>query len=145
MAMNKKEQAAFDAAQREAKLARALSWSTPMHSGPIEPDVLVPDIGKVTRGWVVRSVVTFGVNYYCVEMAASKANAHITSSDKDRIERWIKGGGYVSGSQKGIPLHSTKLRAWMSARRMAELDSAKVLLRIDEEIEAERLAAGGAS
>lgn len=134
MAMNKKERDALVAAQRDARLARALTWAT-QHLGDLEPDIPVPvaGAGKKTFGWVVRG---HGIESR-VYFAASSSIAHYVGNEGE-VRRWAGGSRDYSGSQGGIVLHSTRLRALLAARQALEIRFAAALSAVDEQINAER-------
>lgn len=110
MAMTKKEREAL----REAKLLAALRWTT-----QLDPDLPTPAYGEKTAGWAVC--------YDTVQQAWSRHATHGKGSEV----------GSGMASQRGIPLHSTRLRALRALRHVTELRCAEELLRIDEQIAAE--------
>jgi hypothetical protein len=122
MAMNKKEKEQLDNALENAKIAKALRWTEPKP----ERDLPKPDyqigLGTFTSGW------DYNTNGYTpnVYQAWSESVSHGAGEKRD---------GY--GSQNGIDLYSTKLLALKALRADMELNFAKKLLKIDEQIEKE--------
>ena len=119
MSMNKKEQAAFDAAIIEAKCNRALSWS-PL---PVpERTVMPPQSGGFTTGW------TFNVYSNTVSKAWSESTAHgFGEYPADQNRRLA--------SQGRISLYATELDALLALRAATERDCATRLMGIDQRIE----------
>lgn len=121
MAMTKAERAAFDAAQADARIARALRWSE-----PTEPDLPIPTEGA-TSGWAFWPPTMPDVRQ--VEQAWSERTAHGYG---------VQRTPWRSGSQNGVPLYSTRLRALLALRGAYERVFAHVLDGIDAEIAKER-------
>lgn len=117
MAMTKKERAEFDAAILRAETMAALRWTA-----PVEKDVSVPDFGKQTTGFEIYC----GADFARVQEKWSGSVSHGDMPKSAHHE-----------SQRGIELHSTRLRALMALRHEVEKAAAKRLLRIDQDIAAE--------
>jgi hypothetical protein len=116
MAMTKKEKAAFDAAIERAEILAALRWTA-----PVLPDVPPPKSGY-SEGW------EFNAYTRRVEQAWSDTVTHGSGPAPHDYKR------YVSASQNGIALYSTKARALAALRYEVELQAAKMLLEIDKRI-----------
>jgi len=117
MAMNKKEQAEFDAAKKAVIVARALNWSE-----PVAPDVPAPRNGEV-RGFL------FGRD--CAMHALSSPVSHATG--------WIDSEPpKQTSSQGGRSMYSTKLLALKALRHTTELECAERLAKIDMQIANEK-------
>lgn len=114
--MNKKEQAALDAAVTAARLNRALRWSPETW---IDRDVPVPD-RDYTDGWNYNS---YGEGR--VERTWSGATSHGT---------YYENGSRGTGTQGGIKLYSNRVLALRAMRCEMELRFAKTLARIDAAI-----------
>lgn len=112
MAMTKAEKAKLAALDAELALVRALRWTA-----PVQPDLPVPEFGQTTSGWQIN---TYSGRVY---EAWSESAAH--GEGKAR-------GSY--GSQKGIPLYSTRLLALQAMRAAVELECAQKLAAIDAQI-----------
>ena len=92
---------------------------------PVAPDVPIPDYPEKTRGWRAHT----WRDGYRVEECESTSNTHRTLSQV--------APGYEAWAQRGIPLHSTKLRALRAARSEMEQTFARALREIDVKIEEE--------
>lgn len=120
MTMNKKEQAAFDAAIAEAEVNRALRWS----DYETEKDVPKPGSSDgYVNGW------SFNIYGECAYQSWSGSAAH--------------GDGHVvdgkrppCGSQRGIEQYSTKEKALKAMRRQMESEFAQRLASVDRMIAA---------
>jgi hypothetical protein len=117
MAMNKKEQAAFDAAIKAVFVARALNWTE-----LVKPDMGLPETHEDLLGFVPHSYSG------TVAYARSSRVSHATS-DGDFPKK--------TTSQNPIFMHSTKLRALRALRHLVELECANKLAKIDMQIAAE--------
>ncbi len=124
MAMNKKEREALEAAERQARVNRALRWS----DYSVERDVPPPTSGHGTtlsRGWDAMLIlggfrsITTGVGKKC-------------SSSISHGIGWEK-----TSTQNPISLYSTRLKALCAQRVLAERAFAEMLADIDEAIAAE--------
>jgi hypothetical protein len=122
MAMTKTEQQQLAAARESARLCRALRWS----DYGTTPDLPIPRTGY-TEGW------TFNAYTARVERAWSERNAHGSGP-------YPTNGKQRYGVQGGLALFSSRLRALAALRRMVELDAARKLSTLDEQIEQERVA-----
>lgn len=120
MAMNKKEQAAFDAAIAEAEINRALRWS----DYETERDLLKPaTFDGYVNGW--------SFNTHCEEVYQSWSGS-VTHGNG-----WVLDGKRPSyGSQNGISQFSTKEKALKAMRREMERKFAKALASVDRMITA---------
>jgi hypothetical protein len=129
VAMSKREQAAFEAAIRAAKVAGALRWTE-----PLEPDLPRPGPGgpSFVRGWTFNPYLAInGPHSLQVQKSCSTANGHNTGS-------WD-----ATTSQGGIAQYSTKLRAARALRAVLEKKFAETLADVDlliEEAKAEEAA-----
>jgi len=106
MAMTKKERADMDAAIARAETLAALRWTE-----DVKPDLPVPEWGQHTDGWIVFSDR--------VEEAWSESVRHGLGRDRSH------------GSQRGIPLYSTRARALKALRHQTEMAAAERLRAID--------------
>ena len=115
MAMNKKEQAAFDEAILKAETLAALRWTE-----KVEPDM---DIPTSTSN---KTAFGYGMNTSTLRAFEtwSQNGRHSTGRDPNKI-----------ASQNGIKQYSTELLALKALRHALELDYAKNLLAIDKRIE----------
>lgn len=118
MAMNKKEQAAFDAAIADAEVNRALRWS----DYKTEKDVPRPSDGYV-NGW--------SFNSYNGSVYLSWSGT-VTHGDGPVVD----GKRPPYGSQRSIEQYSTKEKALKAMRREMEMDFANKLARVDRLITA---------
>ena len=118
MAMNKKEQAEFDAAKKAVIVARALNWSE-----PVEPNMPAPRHGEEITGYLPHA--------YCGTFlyARSSSIGHATSRD-EMPKR--------TSTQNARSLYSTKLLALRAVRYQVELECAKKLADIDIQIAVEK-------
>jgi hypothetical protein len=118
VAMNKKEQAAFAAAVRAARVAGALR-----RTSPVLPDLPPPATSRdLTQGW------TYNSHSGAVSRACSSAVFHSAWTDKK------------TDSQGPRSLYSTKISALKALRYAMEQDFARRLADIDELIAAEEAA-----
>lgn len=122
MAMNKAERAAFELAQSELAIARALRWS---RYEPVEPDVPRPSGFEQIEGWGMHA------HSKTVKQQWSESTAH-------GYGPYPKGERYRSASQGGRALYSTKLLALQALRHEVERAAAKELADIDVQIAAEQ-------
>lgn len=125
MPMNKKEQAALDAATNALRTARALRWSTP--DGALIPRDVPPPSGGATgatTGWDAN------VHTRSVTRGWSTCSAHGDGPPRPG-----------SGSQGPIALYSTQTLALRALRVALEHNCAAALAGIDDRIEG-ALAAG---
>lgn len=116
MAMNKKEQAEFDAAKKAVIVARALNWSE-----PVARDV------RATTGYVQG--FTFNAHTSEVLYGLSGTIGHATSRDNFPLK---------TSTQNGIAMFSTKLLALRALRHEVEKQCAERLAKIDMQIQAEQ-------
>ena len=114
MAMNKKEQAAMQAAIDRANLLAALRWTS-----VVQPDVPPPNAGGLSTGYVAYAS-TFGSP--CVEPACSSSVYHGIGSHTK------------TSSQHPRALWSTPLLALRAARHHCELECARELAKFDAAI-----------
>lgn len=121
MAMNKKETAALEAAEREARIARALRWSD---ATDVPPDMPIPS-GSVrfSTGWELNAHTSQ------VTRAWSEINLH-GAGEYERPSR------LRHASQEGILLYSTEERALRALRVIVERASAEQLADIDRRLAA---------
>ena len=96
-------------------VVRALRWT----DGLTERDVLKPRSQGITTGW------SYNPHTRVVMPMWSESSTHGRGHERK------------SGSQQGIALFSTKLRALRALRRAVEVDCARKLAAIDEQIRAE--------
>lgn len=121
MAMNKKEQAEFDAAKKAVVVARALNWSE-----PVEPDLPPPAPAS-------RQPDTLGFHFNTYNGSICYVRCSSTNHEKDDSafpER--------TTSQRSFPIYSTRLLALKALRHAVEKECAEKLARIDLEIIAEK-------
>lgn len=121
MAMNKKEQAAYDAAIRSAEVNRALRWSDYSTKTDVPPP---KGTHKLTKGWTARFWIGCDSIWRAVGKACSSSIYHGFDWEK-------------TSSQNPKSLYSTRLLALQSARRQAEIKFAEMLADFDAEIEKE--------
>jgi hypothetical protein len=117
MAMNKKEQAAFAALQKELRLAKAFRLTD-----PVEKDVPAPQGSqKDTSGWVF--------NDWSMEVkpAWSSSVVHGVGYPARRKD--------IGASQRPISMYSTKVLALRALRRAIEGRAMRDLAEIDRQIE----------
>ena len=112
MPMNKKEQ---------AKLEEALTAAALRYTAPVERDVPKPTEGE-SQGFV----------FY----GASGDSSRVEELKSGSTSHWPVGSKY-SGSQGGISMYSTRLRALKALRCEAEREYARRLRNIDIQIERE--------
>lgn len=118
MAMNKKEQAVFEAAIAEAEVNRALRWS----DYETEKDVPRPSDGYV-NGW--------SFNSYNESVYLSWSGT-VTHGDGPVVD----GKRPPYGSQRSIEQYSTKEKSLKALRREMEMVFANKLVKIDRMIAA---------
>lgn len=124
MAMNKKEQAEM------AKLKQQLAVASAFVRTPaVEKDLPPPvsdegNCGHVTHG--------FNFNSYAQEVREYWSGAVTTYRENPKAKK-----GYVSGSQGGTALYSTRLLALKALRHEVENEAAESLAKIDMQIAAE--------
>ena len=124
MAMNKKEQAAFEALLDEAARNRALRWSDYCE----EPDMPVPSNGDYANGWSFNTYN--GTVYPTWSSCIVHGNRREGQAVDDKTRREL----HLVGSQNGIRQYSTEARALKALRRAMERDFAKKLAAIDSQI-----------
>ena len=124
MAMNKKEQAAMQAAIDRAELLSALRWSA-----PVDRDVAPPDRGYssgyssgYSEGW------DFNAYNQTVWLGWSSSIHHGTGPAPKDGER------YLSASQQCRSMYSTKALALAALRHEVERRVAADLMKIDRQI-----------
>lgn len=122
MAMNKKEQAEMAALKRQLAVASAFV-RTPAVSEDLPPPT--PD---------ERHRYTHGFSFNTYNKNVSE---YWSSSVSNHTENPEEKKGYISGSQGGIALYSTRLLALKALRHAVENEAAKSLADIDMEIAAE--------
>ena len=127
MAMNKKEQAAFDALQEQANINRALRWSDYSE----ERDVPVPAVGKYANGW------SFNAHNATVYPTWSNSVVHGSRKEGEAVDENSRREQHISASQNGIRQFSTKKRALKALRRALERKFAEQLALIDSRLAAE--------
>lgn len=125
MAMNKKEQAAFEELKTELRLARAMRFTE-----PVEPDIPIPNGSILTKGFMFNAY--HGIGGDRVVRACSSAVGHGFDRD-DRAD-----------TKMPRRLYSSRLLALKAMRHSVEEDVAQRLANIDAQIEAE-LAKGPAT
>lgn len=119
MAMNKKEQAAFEALQQEVMRNRALRWS----DYDTETDLPVPSsYNEYVNGWTFNA--TTRRVYESWSSAVSHGSCHV-----------IDGKRPAHASQQGIRQYSSRERALKAMRRSMEADFASALASVDKQIE----------
>lgn len=114
MAMNKKEQAEFEAMKRALIMARALNWTA-----KVDPDIAPPKSGGLTTGYLI--------------------NAHNGTVDVGCSSSVFHGRGQINKTttQRPVWLYSTRLLALKAVRHEVEKQCANRLADIDEQIAAE--------
>jgi hypothetical protein len=118
MAMNKKEQAAFDALKDELRLAKALRFTE-----PVDYDVAIPKSSELRTGFLYNAYL--GGSGPRVEVACTDSIYH-SFGRNDRTT-----------TQRAHPLYSTRLRALRAMRHEIETKCARILADVDAQIEAE--------
>lgn len=113
MAMNKKEQAAFNKLVEDLRIKAALRWTD-----WIEPDLPPPTNGGLTKGYLPES---YGDKPSAREACSSAVN-----------HGW---GHEKTSSQRPTMLYSTRLLALKAARHQVEMESAARLAWLDKQIE----------
>ncbi|HBR5503295.1 TPA: hypothetical protein L9168_005143 [Klebsiella pneumoniae] len=128
MAMNKKEQAAYDQLVAQARINRALRWS----DYRVERDMPVPETsGDYQNGW------SFNVASGTVYPTWSGNSVHGTREEGEVVDAASRRMRGMNGSQNGIPQFSTKERALKALRRSLEIKFAMQLDDLDKAIENE--------
>jgi len=122
MAMNKKEQAAFEALQRELLMAKAFRFTE-----PVKRDVVPPSSMGLNKGWDYNSYIG-GHGGPRVDVACTSAVHHAF------------GNNTKTDTQQPRYLYSTKLLALRALRYDVEKQVANILADIDEQIEQEKAA-----
>lgn len=125
MAMNKKEQAAFDALREELRLAKALRWTE-----PVERDVMPPKCGDDDWNGLRNG---YDFNDYFDSFSGPRVNKACTSYSSHDSRQWHK-----TTTQGPRPLFSTRLLALKALRHSVECKVAKILADIDKQIEDEQ-------
>lgn len=128
MAMNKKEQAAYDQLVAQARINRALRWSD-YH---VERDMPVPE-----TSWDYQNGWSFNVSSGTVYPTWSGNSVHGTREEGEVVDAASRRMRGMNGSQNGIPQFSTKERALKALRRSLEIKFAMQLDAIDKAIENE--------
>jgi hypothetical protein len=122
MAMNKKEQAEMAALKRKLAVASAF-----VRTPAVAKDLPPPDP-------VGRTEYTHGFDFNTYDKSTreywSGCIFHYTSNPAGKK-------GYLSGSQRGIALYSTRLLALKALRHAVENETAESLANIDMKIAAE--------
>lgn len=113
MAMNKREQAHFEALQTKLQVAYALHWTS-----EVKPDVPPPIGVGFTAGWLFNSYSK------TVTPACSTSVSHGTGEDPRPT------------TQGARSLYSTKVRALRALRHAMEQQYAEALASIDAQIKA---------
>lgn len=120
MAMNKKEQAEMAELRKKLAIAKAF-----VRTLPVEKDVPVPlpswESGKYSHGFDFNSYNNSIGEYW------SSSVSHYTSNPIGKT-------GYISGSQRGVSLYSTRLLALKALRHAVENNCAAALADIDAQI-----------
>ena len=111
--MTKKELAAFEELQLKLRMVMALRMTN-----PVKPDVAPPtESFKLTTGWLFNS------HSRRVNVACSSVTSH-SFSRNDKTD-----------SQRPVWLYSSKKLALQAMRHELELEFARALLLVDEQIE----------
>lgn len=124
MAMNKKEQAAFEAMKREILLAKAFRFTE-----RVKPDIMPPTTSELRKGWHYNS--------YIGSYSGPRVHRACTSAVHHSI-----GNDTKTDTQQPLSLYSTKLLALRALRHDVEKQVANILADIDEQIEAEKADSG---
>lgn len=122
MAMNKKEQAEFAAMKNKLAVASAF-----IRTPEVKKDVPVPLAA-------MRSNNSHGYDF---NTFTQEVREYWSSSVSHYTENPEGKKGYVSGSQRGVSLYSTRLLALKALRHFMENKAAEDLAKIDVQIEAE--------
>lgn len=127
MAMNKAEQKRLDDAEYTARINRALRWSPePAPTRDLPPG----EMDAPSLGWDMNPNRTYG---YAVYEAWSTGTRH--GEGHPTLEQ-LRDRNF-SGSQRAVPLYSTKLRALQALRCEVEMAAAQRLASIDAMIATE--------
>ncbi len=114
---SKKAERVIEATRGAMHIVRALRWT----DAETKPDLDKPDgYGTTIHGW------EFNAYAQKVRRMWSQGSRHGDGDDPRK-----------GGSQRGIALYSTKLRALRALRRAVEVDCARKLAAIDEQIREE--------
>ncbi len=122
MAMTKAERERFAALENDLAESRAFR-----RTEEVKPDLPVPDNGSGGKTYGFRAHAYGAIEY--------KADAHASTSIGNHS---YYEGKRCGGSQRGVPLCSTRERALRVVRNQLENNFAQALARLDAEIEAER-------
>jgi hypothetical protein len=119
MVMNKAEKAKLNRAEFLASVNRALRWSDYSDVRDLQP----PQNGNktLTYGWDSRFYLGSNLPIHCVGKACSSSIHHGSG--------WQK-----TSSQHPLALYSTRLKALQATRVKAEMEFAKWLADLDDEI-----------
>lgn len=116
MAMTKKEKAEFDSAIYSAELLAALRWTQ-----EVNPDLPKPqNFNNHIEGWDFNAVTKKVEKYWSDSVSHGPGESYAQKT---------------YGSQKGMPLYSTKSLALKALRHAIELKAAQDLLAIDKRID----------
>ncbi|EFH3072660.1 hypothetical protein GS974_17195 [Escherichia coli] len=125
MAMNKKEQAAYDELMAQARINRALRWS----DYSVERDMPVPEVsGEYQNGW------SFNTATGTVYPTWSGTTVHGIREEGEVVDATYRRMRGMNGSQNGIPQYSTKERAMKALRCSLEIKFAIQLDAVDKAI-----------
>lgn len=122
MAMNKKEQAEMAALKKQLAVASAF-----VRTPAVEKDLPPPEFAatiKYTHG--------FDINMHSKSVLEYWSGSVSTHTENPEFKK-----GYMSGSQGGIALYSTRLLALKALRHAVENQAAESLAKIDMQIAAE--------
>lgn len=121
MTMNKTEQKRLDDAEQAARINRALRWSPePVPTRDLPPG----EMNAPSLGWNVNRHRAYdGAVFKAWSDETRHGEGHPTLAQ-------LRGQGFT-GSQRGIALYSTKLRALQALRCEVEMDAAQRLASID--------------
>ncbi len=112
MAMNKKEQAAYDELVAQARINRRFRWS----DYSVERDMPVPEVsGEYQNGW------SFNTATGTVYPTWSGTTVHGTREEGEVVDATSRRMRGMNGSQNGIPQYSTKERALKALRCSLEI------------------------
>lgn len=125
MAMSKKEREQFAALETKFRMTAALRWT----------DAVPFDLMPPAPGSADGEISGFIFNTYNlkVEPAWSNSVIHGRGYASEAEHRATRG----SASQRGIAMHSTRLRALRALRHSLEVEAAARLMEVDRMIEAE--------
>lgn len=125
MAMNKAEQAAFEALRHEIRLCQALRFS----EAPEPQRMDLPERGHL-NGWLFNAYSTTVQKAWTQRV--SHGDGHPT--DDEIANRW-KSHKWM-GSQNGVRLYATERDALIALRKKKEREFAEALAKLDALIEA---------